>query len=615
MIQEYNSLLRQLDESNMRYKSLRSSISKLESNERNLKTSLQRLRIDKEQAISEVRKSLIEEARKRKIDPLQARLGELQQNLQNLDLSFDEKNVRIQADDYLAKHSESFKLIKQGRDLLKTFDSANIQTSPLIIEGVKTSLTSLNITDTMVLAMYNRVSEYKDMEGMILKMPMLESVAKKIFLPNRTYKSSTFEILSVGLKSIALIGVLAIVPALVMIPYSLVLVPSIVRKVKNTEELSKLIYPLEFLREMIDRRVADLELKCEEEKKQDLLDTETYYMQQKNECTSQIEQLENQINRLSNDRIENLDEAQVERIVDKKYVDKVKKIEEDLRREAGAIEKRNENLLKLDKEIRDLRLKKAKLKEQIESVMLNLESVGTSQLLLKSFFLGFDEEDRVISMQYDGDTSLVIYSEDDSRTVIPFLQMMIIQFFTNMSPNSLHIDIVDLDNAGIDYNVFRYGNLTDVINIVASKSEESALLSSLHKDMRTRSERISSIADSIEEYNEIMLNRESIPMEYEIVIFQAMSDDIYGNKELLQICRQGARNGIVLIFFVQNSKMAFSSAPNKDSSKMENMYDFVSAIPKQFFNYNAVTGEVSDLGVEYKQGYLQDLSKLIMEAK
>lgn len=604
---EYTEVLQKIDETNSQMLNCRNAIKMKQGAIKQSESELNKLNAEKDNALASERQTLRLAEIQARQKPIVEERTRVSTKLEDARKAYTEDIKVISVANYNARKEASFIIINECLD---TCDMLRDKFDPMltegIIQGVLERVERLQISDAMIANLNNDVKVSIGIVETKTSSPMLEKIATKLFIPKvrkNKKSSSLFQMISLGAKTVLLLGVTAYVPVLFIIPFSGFILKGVNTETQNIKELSRLLYPYQFLKEISRRYRTEMLEECEQLRQDDLQLREQLFKEEETSLLESLNSLEEQYNEVTDLVDASFDNERTNSLVEQQFTQNLNIAKIRASRNRDALDEQNKELLRMEQSLIGLRTKKAELKLEIEESLINLNSVGTSQLLLQSFFLGFDESERLIELAYDGDTSVIMYTGDDSKVVVPFITMVIIQYFSNMMPNSLHIDIVDLDNGGINYDIFRIGELSTVISIIASSDSESQLIEILSQDMRTRSERISAHAESIDEYNKIMLARDSIPMDYRIVIFQTISDSIMTNQKFLQLCRQGSKNGIIPLIFVNSDSMPRIEIGSDKGVNEENIVkwrNFIYAIPNQFFNYNSSSGEVTNLGDDFK---------------
>lgn len=604
---EYTEVLQKIDETNSQMLNCRNAIKMKQAAIKQSESELNKLNAEKDNALASERQTLRLAEIQARQKPIVEERTRVSTKLEDARKTYTEDIKVISGANYNARKEASFIIINECLD---TCDMLRDKFDPMltegIIQGVLERVERLQISDAMIANLNNDVKVSIGIVETKTSSPMLEKIATKLFIPKvrkNKKSSSLFQMISLGAKTVLLLGVTAYVPVLFIIPFSGFILKGVNTETQSIKELSRLLYPYQFLKEISRRYRTEMLEECEQLRQDDLQLREQLFKEEEAGLLESLASLEEQYNEVTEVVDASFDNERTNSLVEQQFTQNLNVAKIRASRNRDALDDQNKELLRMEQSLIGLRTKKAELKLEIEESLINLNSVGTSQLLLQSFFLGFDESERLIELAYDGDTSVIMYTGDDSKVVVPFITMVIIQYFSNMMPNSLHIDIVDLDNGGINYDIFRIGELSTVISIIASSDSESQLIEILSQDMRTRSERISAHAESIDEYNKIMLARDSIPMDYRIVIFQTISDSIMTNQKFLQLCRQGSKNGIIPLIFVNSDSMPRIEIGSDKGVNEENIVkwrNFIYAIPNQFFNYNSSSGEVTNLGDDFK---------------
>lgn len=621
MIEKYTEVLKRIEDCQESLDSCKEEIKIKELEVKDASATCAQLSKEKTSAIISTRESVINEEIRKTREPLEKKKLSILFELNTLQEEHISNIQRILETNYNILESESFNIINESSHLV---NSLTTEFDRLIDDNIRdtvaTRVYNLQPTDNMILNLFEAVAKDTDLNSVKGKVPLLEKMTTQLLLPTDTQGRKGSAILQIALmilKGSVIATGLMILPIAVVVPYSAFLLKGISTQNANNEKIQKMLYPYEMLKQCTIKHRAGLIDKCNAQKRADIDMADTKFEETKAVMENNVFNIEKVITDVPVSVSSTLDEDKVQQIVEEKYASKLKESKDTEEILRNGLSQLNTKQSEESETLEQLKKQKTELKRELESTLIDLEKVGTNPMLLKSFFLGFDENENVTTLDYSGESSFIMYSGANSTALIPFINMMIIQYFTNMQINNLHIDIVDLENAGTPYDVFSYGCLKDVINVVATTQEQGELIKLLHKDMRSRSLQISAVAENIEAYNTIMLGRDSIPLDYRVILLQAPSKEIFRDIEFLQLCRQGAKNGIIIFVFVNSSTIPKLSGASSDldTEEIKSWEGIIDAVPSKFFNFNSETSEVTNVGLDFKTGALQTFKKLLKGVK
>lgn len=653
ILQEYQEILDSLDNCS-------ASLGKFEQEQNNLRLQRQdaeskfkKLQDDKNQTHMELRRTIISEEQTKLETPIRNSLQQQKALYAEEQQKYKNRIQELSDFDFTSVLAESYEILNHSLRLIADLEPEfQAGYSNTLLNTVQESVTSIEPSDGMLRSLNNRVENSLTLSELPKNIPILEKAAKLLFSPGdpsesesevvkqeEPVKQSKFKLLNIfrreprvsktsstkklvglGIKSGILLGVIAIWPVVIVLPYCFVMGKGVSLQQKNMRAINNSLYPFLVLKFLTRKRQSALEAECSRLRSKAMEESENEFKKLATEIESKQKQLQWELDDIADRVVSMVDEDSILRRVEEQYSARVAEARNRISELDTSIQNLSLNHRQMETQLMSLKTAKAETRDKIESDLIDLKGVGTSQLLLKSFFLGFDDRERVISLNYNGDTTLVMYTGDNSQVVEPFIHMMIIQYFTNMMINSLRIDIVDFENAGNSYDIFRYDELSNIISVICTEDAQDDLIESIHNDMRIRSEIISRIADNIEEYNKLLISRDSIPMEYRIVMFQTVSEELLANPRFLQVCRQGARLGVIPIIFVRTDKIPALKGKNDKSFKygvdyVKKWRDLITAIPRQFFTYLSTTGEITDVGnTEFKSQTIDMFNQMIQEA-
>lgn len=606
MLDRYARTLDKIRKLNVDIRTKRAEIEMNESKKKSLKSQRESVERDREDDVRhEIDRSIQNEIDKQKA-PLLTKLEEYNRKYKNTKRKQEIDYDTVKYANYNILERDSFELTNACEDLLdEVEDIFKPYIEETLINTIAERVSEITITDDVLKDLYDRVDKYAYTNDFDTEIPKLMQIALEMFMPsNLTAKSSSMQVVELGAKSLLIVAGLTIAAPVIIIPYCLSIAKSVSVQKENSDRIQDMLYVYELLRVCTYKRKHDLLRMCEETRQEDFSRIEQYYTNKSNTIEKCIEELQEDIEQVEPNIVQTIDRGQIVRKIEQQYDMKTKELDLQIEQYNDAIEKQMWSLTDFQSQLDDNENEKILYKEKITETMLNLTSFRDDPMLLTKFFLGFDENDNIMTVDYDGKPTMIVYTGDNSTVITSFIDMMLIQYYTNMQINNLRIDIIDNVNAGIAYDVFRQGSLTDIVSITATVEEESQLIDALSKEMRSRSVRITTVADDIHKYNKIMLERDSIPMEYRILIIQACSPGLLENKKFITLCNTAFTVGIIPIIFVNSESIpGLGKGGKKDWSEQEisAWADLINAIPDKFYHYNADSGEVAPLGTEFKR--------------
>lgn len=278
--------------------------------------------------------------------------------------------------------------------------------------------------------------------------------------------------------------------------------------------------------------------------------------------------------------------------VEAQFQDTIQKCEADIANTERAINRTNKFILSNQQKIPKLKEKQKILLAQIKEAYLNPTQPGTSRRLIKSFFLGIDEKQgNLIEFKYDGNTTLIMYKGETCRTNKDLISMMLMQLLSSMSLTTLSIYLTDLKSAGSDYAVFFQPELSGKLHMCATDAEVKKAISILHTELIMRTRDILTEAESLEQYNEEMLARKSLPREYIFFILQDPTDKDMEKQELQQLLNNGPTVGIIPIIFLRHADIV--SGFNASGNTVTSIIPFFKAFGQYSFTFDGMTSDLT----------------------
>jgi hypothetical protein len=266
-------------------------------------------------------------------------------------------------------------------------------------------------------------------------------------------------------------------------------------------------------------------------------------------------------------------------------------------------------LRNLEKKLAEAKAKQESLRKQIEDKYMNNLEPGTERLLCKSLFLGFDEESNVLTLDFNCLTTLILYSGDNSEKVTSLIMMIFVQLLCNTSLASLSFYIFDTAVGASDFAIFRQGNLKEIIDISSTSNDAGNKIKELHEELQIRNIEILKKAENIEEYNKLMLSRNSLTKDYKIMLIQEASDVIFDNPDFEQICKTGDKVGIIPIIFLSHDKMQ-EGIMGKKEDVAKKYARILRAVPEKTYKYIVSNKSIIPYDTQNKNAIVQRLESI-----
>lgn len=270
----------------------------------------------------------------------------------------------------------------------------------------------------------------------------------------------------------------------------------------------------------------------------------------------------------------------------------IAKCEQNIADEERSINRTQKFIHSNEERIPKLKEKQKELLVEIKESYLNPKEPGTSRRLVKSFFLGIDEnQGTLIEFKYDGKTTLIMYKGENCGANKDLISMMLMQLLSSMSMTSLNIYLTDLRSAGTDYAVFFQSELEGKMHLCATDKDVNNAITSLHTELIMRTKDILTEAESLEQYNEDMLARKSLPREYIFFLLQDPTPRDMERQELQQILHNGPTVGIIPIVFLKHADIMHGFKSTGDS--IAPLVNFFQAFRQCSFTFDGATSDLT----------------------
>lgn len=294
--------------------------------------------------------------------------------------------------------------------------------------------------------------------------------------------------------------------------------------------------------------------------------------------------------------------SELQERVKAQFEEQIAQCEKDIANAERCISRTQKFIHSNEQQIPKLKDKQKEMLSQIKELYLNPTQPGTSRRLVKSFFLGIDDaQGTLIEFKFDGMATLIMYKGDNCRTNKDLISMMLMQLLSSMSLTSLSVYLADLRSAGLDYAVFFQPELSGKLHLCATDYDVGQAISSLHAELIMRRQDILTEAETLEQYNETMLARKSLPREYIFFFLQDPSPKDMEKQELQQLLNNGPAVGIIPIIFLRHTDIVNGFDASKDSAN--NIIPFFQAFGQYSFTFDGISSDLT---------YTPDLSTTII---
>lgn len=205
-------------------------------------------------------------------------------------------------------------------------------------------------------------------------------------------------------------------------------------------------------------------------------------------------------------------------------------------------------------------------KKCIQDKYWSLSEAGTSIYLITEYVIGF-QNDNVITLDTENNMLSIIYNGETSEKNSILINMLIGQMFGYMKPSQLYLTIIDTQFSCRDYAFYSIKDLNPIINLVSRNEDIPKILESYYNEYLERQKTIKPVADNINLYNRIMVDTDSVPYNYTILLFQDISVKLLADSLFLQICRGGPELGVIPILFINREALMESKTKNIEQVK------------------------------------------------
>lgn len=269
----------------------------------------------------------------------------------------------------------------------------------------------------------------------------------------------------------------------------------------------------------------------------------------------------------------------------------IQNLEEEIRNLLEEITHLEERIKTSEQELQIKDEERKKCKVEIENKYQNNLSPGTDRLLQKELFLGFSKDEDISSLEYNGEPTCILYTGESVQELISLVMMIFVQIICNTSIGSLKFYIVDTEFGASDFAIFKQGKLSEVVHTCSTENDATKTIDKLHTELQNRNTTILKKAKDINEFNKLMLSRNSLTTDYRFLIIQNSGKVIFNDNKFEQLCKTGAKVGIIPIVFVSYDNMQRCITDAKENEAKEYARLFKS-VKGNFFRFTTATKDI-----------------------
>ena len=288
-----------------------------------------------------------------------------------------------------------------------------------------------------------------------------------------------------------------------------------------------------------------------------------------------------------------VDNDEVRQRVERDFLAKEARLNEATKTIVTKLSSQQSEIDKIKSEISKVCEEISEIKENIIDTYMSLNKIGSSQLMIQDFLLGFNDQ-TIMFIKHRNRTMNIFFTGTDSEKNSVLINMMIAQCFGNMSPNSLRITIVDTDFTCRDYAIYNNERLNPIFDFISIDSDFTNELKKIHTEMLKRSSIVSKAADDIDAYNRDKIAKDSLTLDYHLVFLQNAKMSLLKNPLFIQICRTGPRFGIFPIVFM--SKQIFDNIVSGECQKEEqqDFKEYIKIVENTCWSFNQETYDLEE---------------------
>ncbi len=221
-------------------------------------------------------------------------------------------------------------------------------------------------------------------------------------------------------------------------------------------------------------------------------------------------------------------------------------LREEAKRAENSITQIEFEISKIQKTINELTKQLNSLSEGLADYYLDVNRYGTEFILDNKFLIDMENNEPVF-WKFPHTSCLVIY--DSEEEVTEFVKLISVQLLNRLNPCALSIDYWDIKNLGMNMQCFNY-LAKNLYNICGETKEVEESLSSISEVLKKRGPTIRREHNDILEYNQYMLDMESVPESYNFLFCINVNSRVFEKEEMERLLLKGSEVGLYPIIFL-----------------------------------------------------------------
>lgn len=307
----------------------------------------------------------------------------------------------------------------------------------------------------------------------------------------------------------------------------------------------------------------------------------------------------------------NFDKEKAEKEAKERVQQIANDIEELITKEKIRLEEAERTVKEKEEEVNNVIKELEDLRNKIRSTYENLKPSFKETMLLKSFFLGFDDNNEPVTLPWSGEPMLMCLDNskvEQYNALMDTIIMMCCQIMTTMSPLSYKINVVDIRTGGAQLSSFQVASSKDenakseLFTTITTTQETSKLIDKMYEVYEGRRLKILGEFKDIDEFNKSKSDRDARTEYYIINILYEYDYKILSeNEKMKQLLYIGHSVGIIFICALDTSRIESDTTKCEDKNKYKYRFEVVSKSDLSAFElYKFVIGESIDF-VTFKE--------------
>lgn len=261
--------------------------------------------------------------------------------------------------------------------------------------------------------------------------------------------------------------------------------------------------------------------------------------------------------------------------------------------------------------LQNLKNRKADLKQEIIDTYINNLKPGDLTTVVDKLFLGFNNDDTLTCIDSITKSNIVLYNGDISE-IYPLVMSIVVQIFRTFDITNISLTLSDITSSGTRFNVFKYGNLGDLVDILTTEDQvRSDAVERFYSLMINKNIRISSKADNIREFNDAMFAQNSLTESFDFFLSIDSGKALYSDK-MTKLLKEGYLSGIYPLIFVDYQKLRDTLALDKPKEEDLMLYEKILVKDADWYTYITGRNQFVRMGTDQINNTIKSIAQKLL---